>query len=248
MPPARAGQHQTTQRPSARNPLFQDEITDLWAGIVSGRPQLAMAAFFPMVAYEQVKAIPDPAADWRNRLVPEYREDIMAAHAWLRGAGREARLLRVVVPESEAGWIPPGVCDNATGYWHVAGARVVYRARGRTQSFGIAALIAWRGRWYVVHLGGELRTEPGGMVDEPADGPGVPGPPGGCCAGSAGGSRCLLTRTGAPAGARRRANPSQGRFTRERSPRQARWPVRRRSRHREATPPAPWRLEPESLT
>ena len=72
------------------------------------------------------------------------------------------------------------MCDNATGYWHVAGARVVYRARGRTQSFGIAALIAWRGRWYVVHLGGELRTEPGGMVDEPADGPGVPGPPGGC--------------------------------------------------------------------
>jgi hypothetical protein len=155
-------------------------MTDLWAGVASGRPELAMAAFFPLVAYQQVKAIPDPAGDWHNRLVAEYRYDVMAAHALLRGAGRDARLVRVIVPESEAGWIPPGACDNATGYWHVAGARVVYRVHHETRSFGIAALISWRGRWYVVHLGGELRTGPGGMVDQPATGPGIPGPPGGC--------------------------------------------------------------------
>ena len=139
-----------------------------------------MAAFFPVVAYEQVKAIADPAADWQNRLVAEYRLDIRAAHRLLDGRGRAAKLVRVIVPESESGWISPGVCDNGIGYWHVAGARLVYRVRGQTRSFGIATLISWRGRWYVVHLGGELRTGSGGMVDQPSLGTGTPGPAGGC--------------------------------------------------------------------
>ena len=180
MPPVRAGQQQTTARPPATSKLFRAEMTDLWAAIASGRPSLGLAAFFPVVAYEQVKAVGDPAADWQDRLVAEYRLDIRAAHALLHGHGRDSRLARVVVPESEADWISPGDCDNKAGYWHVAGARLVYRFRGQLRSVGIATLISWRGRWYVVHLGGELRDGNGGMVDAPASGPGVPGPPGGC--------------------------------------------------------------------
>jgi hypothetical protein len=180
VPAARAGQRQTTRRPPERSAILGAEMTDLWAGVVSGRPGLAMPAFFPLVAYEQVKAIADPAADWRGRLVAEFRADVIAAHDVIGHRARRATLVRVIVPEQAADWISPGVCDNGVGYWHVAGARVVYRAGGQEFSFGIAALISWRGRWYVVHLGGELRTSTGGMVDQPAHGPGVPGPPGGC--------------------------------------------------------------------
>jgi hypothetical protein len=180
VPAATAGLHQTRARPPAHSAVFQAEMTDLWAGVVSGRPDLAMPGFFPLVAYEQVKAIADPAADWRNRLVAEFTADVTAAHHLIGRAARNATLLRVVVPEQQAGWIDPGVCYNGVGYWHVAGARVVYRLGGQVRSFGIASLISWRGRWYVVHLGGVLRTGAGGMVDEPALGPGVPGPAGGC--------------------------------------------------------------------
>ena len=180
VPRARASQHQTHVRPPAHGALFRAEMTDLWAGVVSGRPHLAMPAFFPLVAYEQVKAIANPAADWHNRLVAEFRADVIDAHHLIGGAARSATLVRVVVPELQSGWIDPGVCSNGVGYWHVAGARVVYRAGGQVRSFGIASLISWRGHWYVVHLGGELRTGPGGMVDQPALGPGVPGQPGGC--------------------------------------------------------------------
>ncbi len=180
VPGVEASQHQTRARPPANSTVFQAEMTDLWAGVVSGRPALAMPAFFPVVAYEQVKAIADPAADWQSRLVTEFREDVLAAHQVIGGSFRHARLVRVIVPEQQAGWIDPGVCYNGVGYWHVAGARVVYRVAGQERSFGIASLISWRGRWYVVHLGGEVRTGPGGMVDQPARGPGVPGPPGGC--------------------------------------------------------------------
>ena len=62
------------------------------------------------------------------------------------------------------------------GYWHVGGARLVYRHRGQLRSIGIASLISWRGRWYVVHFGAVLRAGAGGVVDAPATGPGVPGP------------------------------------------------------------------------
>ena len=180
VPAAVAGLHQTNARPTAQDSVFQAEMTDLWAGVVSGRPDLAQPAFFPLVAYEQVKAIADPAADWQNRLVTEFRQDVVAAHNLLGGRARQATLVDVVAPDGDADWISPGVCSNGIGYWHAANARLVYRVDGRTMSFGISTLISWRGRWYVVHLGGELRTSSGGMVDQPSSGPGVPGPQGGC--------------------------------------------------------------------
>jgi hypothetical protein len=180
VPAARAGQHQTSARQPADSTDFHAEMVDLWAAIASGRPDLGLPAFFPLVAYEQVKAIADPAADWHNRLVAEFRQDVLAAHALLDGRGRHSTLVRVVVPEAESDWIDPGVCDNGVGYWHVANSRLVYRVGGQERSIGISTLISWRGRWYVVHLGGEDRTSAGGMVDEPELGPGTPGPPGGC--------------------------------------------------------------------
>jgi hypothetical protein len=180
VPTPRAGLHQTSKRPRANGHVFKAEMTDLWAAVVTGRPDLALPAFFPLVAYEQVKAIADPAADWRNRLVAEFDLDVRAARDLLGRHARHATLLRVIVPEAEASWITPGVCSNGVGYWHVAGARLVYRVGGQERSIGIASLISWRGRWYVVHFGAVLRTTSGGVVDQPAQGPGTPGPPGGC--------------------------------------------------------------------
>ena len=179
VPAARAGEHQTGTRPPAQSRTFHAEMVDLWAAIASGRPGLGLRAFFPLVAYEQVKAIAGPAADWHNRLVAEFNADVLAAHSLLGHSARHSALIRVIVPESSAGWIDPGVCDNGVGYWHVANSRLVYRAGGQVRSIGISTLISWRGHWYVVHLGGELRTS-GGMVDDPSQGTGTPGPRGGC--------------------------------------------------------------------
>jgi hypothetical protein len=155
-------------------------MTDLWTAVRTGKPRYGRPAFFPLDAYRQVKAIPFPAADWHNRLYADFRLDVAAAHSLLGAAARKARLVRVIVPAAAASWITPGICDNSIGYWHVAGPRVVYRAGGRIRSFGIASLISWRGVWYVVHLGAVLRSSAAGVVDQPAAGTGVPGPPGGC--------------------------------------------------------------------
>ncbi len=172
--------HQTRALPSAGTRVFHAEMTDLWAAVVTGRARLAVQAFFPLDAYTQVKAIADPAADWHSRLLGDFRLDVAAAHHFLGRGAAGARLLRVIVPSAEAAWIDPGVCYNSVGYWHVAGARLVYREHGQVRSIGVASLISWRGRWYVVHFGAVLRAGATGVVDQPAAGPGVPGPAGGC--------------------------------------------------------------------
>jgi hypothetical protein len=155
-------------------------MTDLWAAVSTGTFAPAAQTFFPLAAYRQVKAIFDPAADWHHRLLGPFRADVAAAHRFLGRGARRARLVRVIVPSAQAAWINPGVCENSVGYWHVGGARLVYRQHGRLRSIGIASLISWRGRWYVVHFGAVLRTGTAGAVDAPAPGPGTPGPPGGC--------------------------------------------------------------------
>ncbi|HTU76940.1 MAG TPA: hypothetical protein VMG38_25805 [Trebonia sp.] len=162
--------------PKTSDAAFRNLTADLWLAVTTGNPAYAQPAFFPETAYVQVKAIADQAADWKGRLWGELALDVAAAH---RVVGGGARLVAVVVPAQYATWVPAGACYNKVGYWHVPGARVEYRKGGQESSLGIASLISWRGIWYVVHFGGVERTG-GGMVDQPATGEGVPGPPGGC--------------------------------------------------------------------
>ncbi len=168
---------QTRTLPSTDSVAFRHAMTDLWLAVTTGNSRLGLPAFFPLTAYQQVKALYDPTADWHDRLWYDFTLDVGAAHH-LVGSG--ARLVRVIVPSYDAAWVYPGGCDNKLGYWHVPGARVVYEQDGHERSFGIASLISWRGVWYVVHFGAVLRNVVTGIVDQPAVGPGVPGPAGGC--------------------------------------------------------------------
>jgi len=168
---------QTTAFPRTTSTAFHNAMHDLWLAVTEGNASLALPAFFPETAYVQVKAIADPAADWRSRLWDDFALDVKAAHALV---GQQARLIKIIVPAQYAAWVYPGNCYNSVGYWHVPGARVVYRQGGETRSFGIASLISWRGDWYVVHFGAVLRSGAFGEVDDPETGPGIPGPPGGC--------------------------------------------------------------------
>jgi hypothetical protein len=179
LPLAAAGdgaRHQTGVMPRINDVAFRNLTADLWLSVTTGKPAYGLPAFFPELAYAQVKAIADPASDWRTRLWYDYTIDVAAAHQLVGG---DARLVTVVVPVQYATWIPVGACYNNIGYWHVPGARVEYRKDGQLESIGIASMISWRGVWYVVHFGGVQRTG-GGMVFEPAAGEGVAGPPGGC--------------------------------------------------------------------
>jgi len=167
---------QTAALPSSASVRFDDHMAALWRGIVRDSVVDARPAFFPESAYLQVKAVSDPAADYRDRLLANFRTDIHAAHVLLGRGAASARLVGVRVPREWA-WIVPGYCVNRIGYWHAPGSRLVYREGGRLRSFGIFSLISWRGEWYVVHL--SVWDHPG-TVDAPAVGVGTFGAAGGC--------------------------------------------------------------------
>jgi hypothetical protein len=163
---------QTRALPSLHTPRFRSLMASLWQGVVTGSLAPAMPSFFPKAAYLQIKAIPDAAGDWTDRLVHDYGLDIAAAHALLGPHAAQARLVSVNVPAGYGHWVAPGACYNTVGYYEVPNSRVVYSESGQVHSFGIASMISWRGVWYVVHLGAVLREGERGVVDEPASGPG----------------------------------------------------------------------------
>ena len=142
---------QTPDQPAGSGPELETGTGALWHAVVTDDPATAMPFFFPVSAYQQVKAIQDPSRDWQRRLVGAYETDIHGLHARL-GAGASTATLQGIEVPATATWVQPGSEYNKLSYWRVYGARVHYTLDGRPQSFTIASMISWRGRWYVVHL------------------------------------------------------------------------------------------------
>jgi hypothetical protein len=143
---------QTHDRPVASGPAFDERVAALWNAIVADDPSLAMPFFFPVGAYQQVKDIPDPASDWKHRLVAAYTHDIHALHTRLGADAPQAKLVSLDLPDSRARWVDPGEEYNKIGYYRVFGSRLRYAVGGDASSFEVKSLISWRGEWYVVHL------------------------------------------------------------------------------------------------
>ncbi len=109
-PPGAGALPQTRTLPSTTDTAFKNLIHDFWLAVTTGNPDYAKPAFFPEKAYEQVKAIADPDQDWQTRLWDEFALDVKAVRPLI---GRDARLLKVIVPMQYAIWVPPGACYNS---------------------------------------------------------------------------------------------------------------------------------------
>ena len=133
------------------SPALDTRAQGLWQAIVADDPAPATPFFFPLGAYNQVKAIHDPASDWTSRLLAAYQRDLHAAHATLGDAAATATFGGISVPDT-AQWVTPGQEYNKGSYWRVYGAKLTYTANGAPGSFTLASMISWRGEWYVVHF------------------------------------------------------------------------------------------------
>lgn len=147
---------QTDEQPSASGATFTAGVDGLWEAIRQDEPELALPFFFPKSAYLQVKDIGDPAADYQNRLIANYEEDIHTLHAQLGANAANAKFMGISVPDAQAVFVQPGEESNKGSYWRVYGTTMQYEVDGQTGSFPVTSLISWRGQWYVVHLG-EIR-------------------------------------------------------------------------------------------
>lgn len=145
---------QTKDKPEAAGAAFDARVAALWDAIVKDEPDHAMPFFFPVTAYEQVKGIPNPASDWRRRLVAAYKRDIHALHKRLGDHATDAKFVRADVPQDRARWVEPNEESNTLGYYRVYGTRLAYEVEGKERTLEVTSLISWRGEWYVVHLSG----------------------------------------------------------------------------------------------
>lgn len=147
---------QTNDRPDSTSVAFNARMQLLWSAIVTDDADRASAAFFPVTAYEQTKAITNADRDWQRRLFAHFKRDIHALHVEVKstGVGTSARLVRVDLPEKHARWVEPGDEGNKLGYYRVYGTQLIWSAEGREHASPISSLISWRGEWYVVHLTG----------------------------------------------------------------------------------------------
>jgi len=145
---------QTSALPTTASAAFQNAVADLWLAVTTGQADFGLPAFFPLAAYQKLKDLYEPTEDWRGRLWADFTLDVAAAHRLLREDGGQAQFVRVIVPAAYAAWVSPGVCANYIGYWHIPGARLVYRQDDKERSIGIASLISWRatGTWSISAL------------------------------------------------------------------------------------------------
>jgi hypothetical protein len=111
-----------------------------------------MPFFFPLGAYQQVKDVADPGADWKRRLAAAYERDVHALHEWLGADARRAKLIGLEVPAESVRWVEPGEESNKIGYYRVVGSSLRYEVDGAARTINVRTLISWRGEWYVVHL------------------------------------------------------------------------------------------------
>lgn len=146
---------QTDQRPTSTSPSFQKRIDLVARAILSGEVEPALPAFFPLVAYQQVKDVAKPERDYKFRLLANFKRDLLEYHRALGAAAAESKFEGITVSEKDAKWMAPGSEGNRLGYYRVLRSRLRFTLpTGRSRDFELTSLISWRGEWYVVHLHG----------------------------------------------------------------------------------------------
>jgi hypothetical protein len=143
---------QTHDKPEAAGVLFDARVAALFNAIVEDTPERALPFFFPVAAYEQVKAMATPARDWKLRLAAAYTRDIHDLHLRLGKNADRAKFMRIDVPAARATWVEPGEEYNKIGYYRVFGSKLRYEVDGHPRDIEIRSMISWRGEWFVVHL------------------------------------------------------------------------------------------------
>lgn len=143
---------QTDEKPTGTGAEFENRMKVLANAIITNTPDTAVSAFFPVSAYKQTKKNTDPAADWKNRLIANFKVDVADANKKLGANAKNAVFTGATVPAT-AVWVKPGEEYNVGPYWRVFKAQMNFTVDGKNVQIPVESMISWRGQWYVVHLG-----------------------------------------------------------------------------------------------
>jgi hypothetical protein len=145
---------QTDERPSSDSLSFRRRLQLLVEAIAKDEPARALPAFFPVVAYQQVKAIKKPEDDWQRRLVRAFERNIHEYHQQLGASAASAQLVGIELNEARLKYMKPHSEGNKLGYHRVTRSQLRVDTSDGERTLEITSMISWRGEWYVVHLHG----------------------------------------------------------------------------------------------
>lgn len=146
---------QTEDRPKVDSAWFKSRGEKLFQSIVKDDPESSLEFFFPLVAYQSVKDVADPARDYKYRLLKNFKRDVHDYHGAVGDEPEKARFVAIEVPEDQAKWMKPHSEGNKLGYFRVLRSRLRFQdSRGKERELEITSFISWRGEWYLVHLHG----------------------------------------------------------------------------------------------
>lgn len=146
---------QTEELPSLTSSTFTQRMARLLAAIASDSNDSADIAFFPVSAYEQVKAIANPARDHRLRLLAAYHRNIHEYHQKVRHYPKPLTFVGVKAGSQPSRWMKPNTEGNRIGYHRLLRSQLKFSdGAGAVHALTLTSLISWRGEWYVVHLDG----------------------------------------------------------------------------------------------
>lgn len=144
---------QTMVKPPLHDPALDRRMASFFAGLRDYNNAEADKAFLPMPYYVVLKQGGGNEADWNNRLITHYHQQLAELRARFRSVLPSAVYNGYSVRSATAHTVPVGAEQNKAPYWQVYMTTMAFKDKaGHPHNFVINTMISFRGAWYVVHV------------------------------------------------------------------------------------------------
>jgi len=146
---------QNMSKPPLHDPALDRRMASFFAGLRDYNNAEADKAFLPVPYYVVIKQGGGNEADWNNRLITHYHQQLAELRARFRSVLPGAVYNGYRVKSATAHSVRVGAEQNKAPYWQVYTTTMAFKDRsGQPHSFVINTMISFRGAWYVVHVNG----------------------------------------------------------------------------------------------
>jgi len=144
---------QNMVKPPLHDPALDRRMASFFAGLRDYNNAEADKAFLPMPYYVVLKQGGGNEADWNNRLITHYHQQLAELRARFRSVLPGAVYNGYSVKSATARTVRVGAEQNKAPYWQVYMTTMAFKDKnGQPHSFVINTMISFRGAWYVVHV------------------------------------------------------------------------------------------------
>ena len=144
---------QNMVKPPLHDPVLDQRMADFFYGLRDYNNARADKAFLPMRYYVVLKAGGGNEADWNNRLLTHYHQQLAELRARFRTVLPGATYRGYAIKSATAHTVPVGAEMNKAPYWQVYQTTMAFRDKNnQPHNFIINTMISFRGAWWIVHV------------------------------------------------------------------------------------------------